>query len=227
MPLKTQAPIIYLISSGETTSVSTPASKDFANVLSLVESAVAAKVNLLQLREKDLSARVLYELGRQAAKLVKNSNTQLLINDRADIARAAEADGVHLTTRSLEAGLVRKIYGVDFLIGVSTHSQGEAQAARDQDATFAVYGPVFETASKRMYGEPLGLDSLRKCVSNLWPFPVLALGGVTLETVRACFSAGASGIAAIRLFQNRLTLGTVVERIRDVFAEAQSNGPTK
>lgn len=224
MPLKSQPPILYLITSGETTSESNPASKDFTQVLKLVEAAVAARVNLLQLREKNLSARVLFELTTQAVKIARNSNTQLVVNDRADIACAAEADGVHLTRQSLDANRIRSVYGADFVIAVSTHSQSEAQQARDEGATFVVYGPVFETASKRIYGEPLGIGSLRRSVSNLQPFPVLALGGVSLDTVGECFRAGAAGVAGIRLFQDALTLGPVVERIRDVFAEVIADG---
>ena len=226
MPLKSSAPIIYLITSGETTSVTTTASKDYLRILNLVEAAVAAKVNLLQLREKNLSARVLYELTIQAVQLVKDTNTQLLVNDRADIGRAAGADGVHLTARSIDARIVRETFGSDFLIGVSTHSESEARRARDENATFAVYGPVFETTSKRIYGEPVGVGSLHQSVLALQPFPLLALGGITLENVRECFRAGAAGIAGIGLFQDRAELGNVVERIREVFAEATRDGPT-
>jgi len=224
MPLKSQPPILYLITSGETTPESNPASKDFAQVLNLIEAAVTAKVNLLQLREKNLSARVLYELTEQGAKLVKDSHTQMLVNDRADIACAAGADGVHLTTQSLNARVVRNVYGSEFVIGVSTHSQSEIEIAWNESATFAVYGPVFETASKRSYGQPLGIASLRSSVSHVRPFPVLAIGGVTLDNVGDCFRAGAVGVAAIRLFQDPKALGTVVERIREVFAEIYSHG---
>jgi len=219
MPLKLQQPVIYLITSGETTASTTPATKDFSQILRLVEAAAAAKVNLLQLREKNLSARVLSELTGQAAQLLKNTDTRLLVNDRADIAAASGAGGVHLTARSLDPGTVRKMFGGEFLIGVSTHSLAEAKAARDRKASFAVYGPVFETASKRIYGKPVGLGSLQEAVLAVQQFPLLALGGVTLENVRVCFESGAAGIAAIRLFQDQLGLATVVKRIRELFEE--------
>jgi thiamine-phosphate pyrophosphorylase len=83
---------------------------------------VAARVSLIQLREKNLPARTLFELSERVARLTRGSDTRLLVNDRADIARAAGADGVHLTTRSLDAGVVRRAFGDDFLIGVSAHS---------------------------------------------------------------------------------------------------------
>ncbi len=148
-----------------------------------------------------MSARVLYELATRAAALTRNTSTRLLINDRFDIARAAGADGVHLTVNSLPANLVREICGEDFLIGVSTHSLETAQLAAEAGADFIVFGPVFETESKRAFGPPQGLEKLREVTSALVGFPVLAIGGINVENANECFRAGASGVAAIRLFQ--------------------------
>jgi thiamine-phosphate pyrophosphorylase len=143
---------------------------------------------------------VLYELATRAAAITRGSNTRLLVNDRFDIARAAAADGVHLTTRSLPTELVRSTCGEDFLIGVSSHSLDEALEARAEGADFVVFGPVFETPSKQLYGEPQGLEKLREVTSALRGFPVVAIGGIDLDNAAECFRAGASGIAAIRLF---------------------------
>jgi thiamine-phosphate pyrophosphorylase len=107
---------------------------------------------------------------------------------------------VHLTTRSLPASVVRQACGEDFLIGVSTHSLETALDARAEGADFVVFGPVFETESKRAFGPPQGLEKLREVTSGLTGFPVVAIGGVNLENVEECFKAGASGVAAIRLF---------------------------
>ncbi len=217
MPLQAQQPIVYLITSGQTTAQTTPASKEFSALLNLVAAAVQAKVSLFQLREKNLSTRVLYELATEAARIVRGSQTRLLVNDRADVARASGADGVHLATSSLEATTVRGTFGAEFLIGVSTHSVAEARDARDARADFAVFGPVFETASKRMYGEPLGVPKLAQAADELGGFPLLALGGVTLENVAACAHAGVAGVAAIRLLNDAATLVTTVEKIRTQF----------
>lgn len=165
-----------------------------------MEAWVAAEISLVQLREKSLTARVLYELATRAAAITRGSKTQLLVNDRFDIARAASADGVHLTTRSLPTNVVRSICGDDFLIGVSTHSLETALSARSEGADFIVFGPVFETESKRAFGEPQGLDKLREVTKALEGFPVIAIGGINRENADECFRAGASGIAAIRLF---------------------------
>ena len=193
MPLELPTPIIYPITSGTTR---TP-----EDILPLVEAAVAAKVPLFQIREKTLSARVLFELTARAVEITRGSDTRLLVNDRSDIARAAGADGVHLTSQSLPAEVIRKIYGPEFLIGVSTHSLDEARAARVGGANFVVFGPVFETESKRAFGEPQGLDKLREVTSELGEFLVLAIGGITRENSASCIGAGASGFAAIRMFE--------------------------
>ena len=207
MPL--ELPIIYPITSGATR---TP-----EDILALVEAAVAAKVPLFQIREKTLSARVLYEITERAVEITRGSDTRLLVNDRSDIARAAGADGVHLTAQSLRVDVVRKIYGPEFLIGVSTHSLDEARAAQVGGADFVVFGPVFETESKREFGEPQGLKRLEQVTRELRGFPVVAIGGITLENVRACFEAGASGVAAIRLLNDSERMVSIAEAIRSVY----------
>ena len=213
MPLNPNTPISYLITDGRTRPETTAASPEFTRLLALVGAGVAARVSLIQLREKLLRPRLLYELTVQAVALTKGSPTRLLVNDRADIALAAGADGVHLTTRSLDAAVVRRISNSNFLIGLSTHSLAEAQAAHAAGADFAVFGPVFDTPSKRIYGAPLGLDQLREAAQALAPFPLLALGGLTLENAREAIGAGARGVAAVRLFSEAQRLDWIVRQL--------------
>lgn len=144
---------------------------------------------------------MLYDLTVRAVEITRGSNTRVLVNDRVDIARAASADGVHLTSRSLPANIVRKICGPEFLIGVSTHSLAEARAAQAAGADFVVFGPIFDTELKRAFGEPQGLDKLRQVTSDLGEFPVIAIGGITRENFASCIAAGASGIAGISMFE--------------------------
>ena len=194
--------IIYPITSGKTSPQTTPDDPQFSEILRLARAAVDADVPLFQIREKSLHARVLYELVARAAEITHGSRTRLLVNDRADIARVAGADGVHLTTHSLPVDVVRSIFGDNFVIGVSTHSLDEARAACVGGADFVVFGPVFETESKRAFGEPQGLEKLAEVARELGEFPVVAIGGITLDNVDACFEAGARGIAAIRLLND-------------------------
>jgi thiamine-phosphate pyrophosphorylase len=184
----------------------------------VVRAAVAATIELVQIREKNLSASVLYQLSTSAAAITRGSATKLLVNDRSDIAFAAGADGVHLTTRSLPADVVRKSCGDKFLIGVSTHSLTEATVARDNRADFVVFGPIFETASKsqREYGKPVGLRTLAQVAAEVSPFPVLALGGLELSKVAECIQSGAAGVAAIRMFSDPERLGEIANHIHDL-----------
>ena len=189
-------------------------------MLKLVQAAVAARVDLIQLREKNLRTKILFDLTTKAAEVVRASYTRLLVNDRADVALAAGASGVHLTSRSIKTSVIRRTFGPDFMIGVSTHSLEEVETARDGGADFAVFGPVFETASKLVYGQPLGIKSLQQVAAKSGSFPVLALGGVALDNVADCFRAGASGVAAIRLLQNPDRLASVTQEIRERFSKS-------
>jgi thiamine-phosphate pyrophosphorylase len=175
----------------------------------------------VQIREKNLSASVLYDLAVSATAITQGSATKLLVNDRADIAAAAGAAGVHLTTSSLPTSVVRQAFGDSFLIGVSTHSMAEANEARRSGADFVVFGPVFETPAKEKYGEPAELDRLGKVVMALSPFPVLALGGLSLDKVAGCIQAGACGVAAIRMFNDPHTLTEIADGIRKRFEKGR------
>jgi thiamine-phosphate pyrophosphorylase len=207
-------PILYLITRGASTEMTTPESPEFRQILAQVSAAVAAGLELIQLREKRLKARVLFELSEQSAALTRGSVTRLLVNDRADVAAAAGADGVHLTTQSIDAKTIRRTFGEDFLIGVSTHALAEAEVAKEVGADFVVFGPVFATPSKENYGRPAGLPKLERVAKELAPFPVLALGGVDVTNARECLQAGASGIAGISLFEEPGRISEVIQKLR-------------
>ncbi|HEX4486732.1 MAG TPA: thiamine phosphate synthase [Terriglobales bacterium] len=162
--------------------------------LSKVSEAISAGVDYIQLREKDLSSRGQEELGTKIQKLKTNFPTQVLINARVDVARAAGVQGVHLPANEISVKEVRRIWR-EAVIGVSCHSKEEVRKAAEEGANFAVFGPVFEKGT----AAPQGLDRLSEASQN--PIPVLALGGITLANAKSCVDAGAVGIAAIRLFQ--------------------------
>ena len=214
MTLKLSEPILYLITRGATAENTTASSDEFQSILEQASAAVAAGIQLIQLREKNLTARVLHELAERVVEITRGSFTKVLVNDRADIAASAGADGVHLSARSLDAKVVRPVFGDNFLIGTSTHSLAEATAARDGGADFAVLGPVFETESKAKYGQPLGLKSLAQVASMLKPFPIIALGGISKVNASDCLNEGARGIAGISLFSDPATFAASVRSIR-------------
>jgi len=184
-------------------------------LLPLIEEAVQAGIDLIQLREKDLPTRELLQLAVSAVAAAKGSGTRIAVNDRLDIALVAGADGVHLGTQSIPARAVWNIVPEGFLIGVSCHSRQDVLAAEAAGADYVVLGPIFETPSKFAYGPPLGLDVLRDTASDT-RIPVLALGGISVERVRACLDAGASGIAGIRIFQDA---GSFEVRMRELRAQ--------
>ena len=151
----------------------------------------------VQLREKDLSARELYDLGARLQEVLSPHRLPLLINDRLDVALALDADGVHLAGHSLPTRSARRALGPDKLLGVSTHSLDAARQAEQEGADFVVFGPVFATPSKLAYGPPQGLSQLA-AVAREVPIPVLGIGGITPANLPQVRRTGAHGVAMIR-----------------------------
>jgi len=163
--------------------------------LNSLEEAFQGGVRSLQLREKRLNSKDLLTLALEVKPLVQRYNAKLFINDRADIAVMAGADGVHLTEASVQASEVKNNFP-ELIVGVSTHSLEGARLAETQGADFITFSPIYETPSKTSYGPPQGLDPLRQ-VTQSARLPVLALGGITLHRVPECLEHGAFGVAVI------------------------------
>jgi thiamine-phosphate pyrophosphorylase len=186
-------------------------------LLATIAEAASVGVDYIQLREKDLGAKELEMLARDALTAVHNSTplrteypgprTRLLMNSRTDVALAAGADGVHLRSNDiaphevrhvLEASAHRPPSTAHFLVAASCHTAADVFRAESENADFAIFAPVF--GKRGSAGTPpAGLAALREaCRAKI---PVLALGGITVENAASCREAGATGIAAIRLFQ--------------------------
>jgi thiamine-phosphate pyrophosphorylase len=188
-------------------------------LLAKIEEGTRCGVDVIQLREKDLSTRELEVLTRATLRVIGENSAQpvthLLINSRSDVAIACGADGVHLRSDDLSPSDVRKIWThgghpARPLISVSCHSKADVARAADEGADFAVFAPVFEKKDTPQ-NRAAGVDGLRQACGQ--KIPVLALGGVTLNNARACIDAGAAGIAAIRLFQQN-DIAEVVRTLR-------------
>ncbi|HLW79545.1 MAG TPA: thiamine phosphate synthase [Terriglobia bacterium] len=194
-----------------------------APLLDRIGEAIAAGADLVQIREKDLATRPLVDLVARAVDAARGTGTRVVVNDRLDVALALGADGVHLGQQSMPARAVcealdklgERLEERRFLVGVSCHSLEEARQAEGSGASYVLLGPIFETASKLRYGPPLGLEKLRDVTARV-KVPVLALGGITVERVKPCLEAGATGVAGISLFQNA---PSVAERVRELRAQ--------
>jgi thiamine-phosphate pyrophosphorylase len=169
---------------------------DPEEVVRQVRQAAARGIQLVQIRERDLDGRALYELSRRAVEAVRGSATRVIVNDRLDVALAARAHGVQLRTGSFAAGRVRTMVPPGFLIGQSVHTAAEAAGARAAD--FLLYGTVFETRSKPGIA-PAGLQRLSEVV-RATAVPVLALGGVSADRIPDVLETGAAGFAGISMF---------------------------
>ena len=190
-------------------------SEQRAALLRRIAEAARAGVDYIQLREKDLAVAELELLAREALHVIRHNTTttKLLINTRLDIALNVGADGVHLPAGSPPAHEIREHWlrhsDREPLIGVSAHRVEDVRQAGATGASFAVLAPIFEKIATGASG--IGLDVLRlACAAS--HMPILALGGVTLVNARDCLDAGASGIAAVRLFQQ----GDVAETVRQL-----------
>lgn len=161
-----------------------------------VADAIRGGVRAVQLREKDLSAQALLELGRTLRALTARADTRLLINGRIDVMLALNADGVHLRSDGLPVRAVRRVIGPDKWLGVSTHSDEEVERAGSDGADFVTFGPVYDSPSKRVYGTAVGLKGL-EAVCRRARVPVYALGGVTRDRIPEVLAVGARGVAMI------------------------------
>jgi thiamine-phosphate pyrophosphorylase len=171
-------------------------------LIECIQRAVDWGTDFVQIREKDLPDRQLFDLTSRAVSLSCGTKCSILVNGRADIALAAGANGVHLPSAGLKASEIRDWLPRGFLVGVSVHTEKEIADACTQKADYALLGHVFPTESKRHCGPSLGLDFMRNVCAKT-SLPILALGGMRPELVGSVLEAGSAGVAGISLFQKK------------------------
>lgn len=182
-------PLVHLITDRKLT-------RDLAGRAAAALAALPPGVAALHLREKDLGGRALLALARSLLAVCRARGQLLIVNDRIDVAVAAGADGVHLPAAGVPVAEVRRLLGPAALVGVSCHGAEDVARALAAGASYATFSPVYETPSKRAYGDPVGVDALRAAARL--GLPLVALGGVTAARVPEVRAAGAVGVAAIR-----------------------------
>lgn len=161
-------------------------------------SLAASPVDFIQVREPSLPPRL---LAARVRELVRAGGPAILVNDRADVAIACGAAGVHLRDRSPSPEVLRRIAPRGFVIAVACHDAAAVDRAAEEGADYAILAPVFAPLSKPLGWPPLGLDSLREIAARS-RIPVIALGGITPANTPLCIGAGAAGVAGITMFRN-------------------------
>ena len=162
----------------------------------VIERALDGGVKAIQLREKDLSGKELFNLAERVTRLCQRYRAQLFINDRVDIALAVDAAGVHLGEASMPVPAARSLLGAHRSIGVSTHSLEGARRAAQDGADFIVFGPVYFTPSKANFGAPQGVKALQIIVENI-SLAVYAIGGIKADNLLEIKNVGSRGVALI------------------------------
>jgi thiamine-phosphate pyrophosphorylase len=206
-------------------------------VADVVASAIDGGARWFQLREKDMAVGKLTVLAEELRELTAERGAHLIINDRADVALAVGADGVHLPARGLPPAIARRIVGEGMLVGVSTHSLAEARQAAEAGADYIFFGPLFYTPSKARYGPPVGLEALQEVAAALGTsalqevaaalgtsVPVIGLGGVKPGNVAEVLAHGARGVALISAV---IASDDPAEAARGILSEMTESAPAR
>jgi thiamine-phosphate pyrophosphorylase len=219
LPRAANKPIVCYVTERKTLGPSDALGGALSSIVEKIRLAAAAEADWVQVREKDLSAKELLALVKQAVA-IGDARVKVIVNDRLDAALAAGAAGVHLGRESVAVSEVVQWCRAghapeEFLIGASCHSLDEARGAEAAGANYAFFGPVFDTPSKRAFGAPQGIAQLAEVCREI-RIPVIAIGGVDQQNAMECLRGGASGIAAIRLFQEKTDAETLREFVKSV-----------
>ncbi len=162
-----------------------------------VKQLIEGGAKLIQLREKYSPPKEFYEDAKKALEIARAKHVKIIINDRVDIALALEADGIHLGQDDLGCEHARKILGENAIIGFSTHNARQAIQALKFPIDYLAIGPVFATQTKENPDKTVGIEGVKKVREAIGDFPLIAIGGITLENCREVLKAGADSVAVI------------------------------
>ncbi len=195
-----------------------PAQTSHRSPAAISEILLTAGVRLIQYRDKSASSRELLQTSRQIAGQVRQAQGVFIVNDRADVARAVDADGVHLGQDDLPVELARRVLSAGKWIGYSTHVLDQVIEAENSCADYVAFGPVFPTRSKENPDPVVGLEGLRKA-RQATRKPLVAIGGVTAENARAAIEAGADSVAVISDLLKAQDIGQRAKQFLQVLQE--------
>ena len=185
---------------------------------SVLQELLNAGARIIQLRAKEMAAREFLDLAREARTLSRARGCLFIVNDRADIALAAEADGVHLGQEDLPLYVARRLLGTDKIIGISTHDLEQAREAEQGGADYIGFGPIFGTATKDTGYSARGLTMLKE-IRQAVKIPIVAIGGINENNVAQVWQAGADSAAII---SDLMRAGDVTEKVKRILALRQT-----
>lgn len=183
--------------------------------LELAEAAIEGGADVVQLRDKEASALALLETALELASLCRRKRIHLIVNDRADIAWAADAHGVHLGDQDLPLSAARRLLGPDRILGSSADNAEDATRLARDGADYAGIGPIFSTTSKTDAGPELGIEGLVKAV-RASPIPLIAIGGITLSNLEEVVATGVHGVALLSAVSLSPHPASVVQKARAI-----------
>jgi len=191
--------------------------------VAIAEAALAGGADMIQLRDKTGNMRDLLPQARAIQWLCRSRGALFIVNDRVDLALAADADGAHVGQEDLPAESARRLLGPRRLLGVSTHNLAQAEAARSAGADYIGFGPMFATGTKETGHTPRGLEALRE-VRRAVSLPILAIGGINVENVASVIHAGATAPAVISAVAAAPDIAAAAAAFRQRVADAKDVG---
>lgn len=191
------------------------------SIIEVVGKAVAGGVTMVQLREKDCSTKEFIDLAIAIKRITAPKRIPLIINDRVDVALAAEADGVHVGQSDMSCQLVRKLMGKDAIIGLSIENDEQARECADWDIDYIGISPVFATPTKTDTAPALGLEGIRR-IREICPHRIVGIGGINQTNLEPVINAGSEGIALVSAICSAPDIRLASQQLKQQLDKAKS-----